>query len=236
MSKYLWKKSQCGLTVLVPANESSHGFTDTPWQTSVFCLELYCKLKQQPLAASCPHSAAHFSLTSTHRFIQMDDFYYSTANEQLVTQFLTSSTSNASMWPSTFYFRWRDELFHFFLFFWKSTLDKAEQWFTWKPCFPLHQPVSSFGGMSMTDTMSPTCAAEGQTVRVKSKRIQNHQEIKSSVWEVSPRRSTHRWPGPCSAWSRGRQRWPGRWWRPPLTPADGSPCCQSGKDVRQDRI
>lgn len=28
---------------------------------------------------------------------------------------------------------------------------------TWKPCFPLHHEVSSFGGMSMTDTMSPTC-------------------------------------------------------------------------------
>lgn len=30
------------------------------------------------------------------------------------------------------------------------------RWLTWKPCFPLHQPVSSLGGMSMTDTMSPT--------------------------------------------------------------------------------
>lgn len=28
---------------------------------------------------------------------------------------------------------------------------------TWNPCFPLHHEVSSFGGMSMTDTMSPTC-------------------------------------------------------------------------------
>lgn len=28
---------------------------------------------------------------------------------------------------------------------------------TWKPCLPLHHEVSSFGGMSMTDTMSPTC-------------------------------------------------------------------------------
>lgn len=28
---------------------------------------------------------------------------------------------------------------------------------TWKPCLPLHQVVSSFGGMSITDTMSPTC-------------------------------------------------------------------------------
>lgn len=28
---------------------------------------------------------------------------------------------------------------------------------TWKPCLPLHQVVSSLGGMSITDTMSPTC-------------------------------------------------------------------------------
>lgn len=28
---------------------------------------------------------------------------------------------------------------------------------TWKPCLPLHHVVSSFGGISITDTMSPTC-------------------------------------------------------------------------------
>lgn len=28
---------------------------------------------------------------------------------------------------------------------------------TWKPCLPLHHVVSSLGGMSITDTMSPTC-------------------------------------------------------------------------------
>lgn len=31
---------------------------------------------------------------------------------------------------------------------------------TWKPCLPLHHVVSSFGGMSITDTMSPTCREE----------------------------------------------------------------------------
>lgn len=28
---------------------------------------------------------------------------------------------------------------------------------TWNPCLPLHHVVSSLGGMSITDTMSPTC-------------------------------------------------------------------------------
>lgn len=33
---------------------------------------------------------------------------------------------------------------------------KLATWVTWKPCFPRHHPVSSLGGMSMTDTISPT--------------------------------------------------------------------------------
>lgn len=51
---------------------------------------------------------------------------------------------------------------------WKCTwiLLISAMWYesTWKPCLPLHQVVSSFGGMSITETMSPTCT-EQQTRR-----------------------------------------------------------------------
>lgn len=161
----------------------------------------------------------------------MDDFYYSTANEQPVTQFLKSSTSNASMWPSTFYF----ELFHFFILL-KIELRQSRAVIHLEAVLP-SPPARVLFRRHVYDGHDVSHLRRRETDgQSKVKRIQNHQEIKSSVGEVSPRRSTHRWPGPCSAWWRGRQRWPGRWWRPPLTPADGSPCCQSGKDVRQDRI
>lgn len=36
---------------------------------------------------------------------------------------------------------------------------------TWNPCLPLHHVVSSFGGISITDTMSPTCKRWATSIR-----------------------------------------------------------------------
>lgn len=61
---------------------------------------------------------------------------------------------------------------------------------TWKPCLPLHHVVSSLGGMSITDTMSPTCREQHKEER---------QEDKTYVWwslYVMPMQST----GDCATW------------------------------------
>lgn len=150
----------------------------------------------------------------------------------------TTTCCFVSLISSTFFMGDNLKIFHFkclhYFILFGSSFDNKEPGLTWKPCLPLHQPVSSLGGMSMTDTMSPTCAPESRTVTTKSNTFRRRSEVEkmlveSSVRKLSPQRSTHHWPEPCSAWSRGRQRWRGHWWRPPLTPADGSPCCQSGK-------
>lgn len=48
--------------------------------------------------------------------------------------------------------------------------DRSYAVLTWKPCLPLHQVVSSFGGMSITDTMSPTCRKQQERWKWMKKR------------------------------------------------------------------